>query len=349
VGCHSPLKGWKDRDTGGITFRRENGFGEKMEVGCGQCLGCRLDHSRMWAMRIIHESAMYEHSGGNAFVTLTYRDKADCSLEQCEKGLYIPDDWSLHKDHFQKFMKRLRKAFPDNLIRFFAAGEYGRRCKHGIDLSLVKCPLCNTGRPHFHACLFNCNFTDLEPYESDGGIVRYTSKKLERIWGYGFVDVGELTYASANYTAKYILKKVRAVQSDHHYMTYDMDGEVTFISPEFVLMSRGKTCKLHRGMPYQVNCPNCSRGLGRDWYERYKSDVYPSDEVPIPGAGVMKGVPRYYDNALREENPEMYECIKDTRKEFMREHADDYTDKRLLDKHKVAKARIKMREERKLA
>ena len=43
MGCDSPLKGWRDRDTGGIAFRRERGYGEKMEVllcvillsGCG--------------------------------------------------------------------------------------------------------------------------------------------------------------------------------------------------------------------------------------------------------------------------------------------------------------------------
>ena len=58
MGCDSPLKGFVDRDTGGLTFKREMSNGEKMEVGCGQCLGCNLDYSRMWAMRITHEAAM---------------------------------------------------------------------------------------------------------------------------------------------------------------------------------------------------------------------------------------------------------------------------------------------------
>lgn len=308
-----------------------------MEVGCGQCLGCRLDHSRMWAMRIVHESTLHEYNGGNCFVTLTYRDMKDCSIKQLKNQKHVPDDWSLHKSHFQKFMKRLRKFFPDQEIRFFAAGEYGRKCKHGIDLELVDCPLCNTGRPHFHACLFNCSFPDLEPYQSDGGVMRYTSPTLERIWGYGFVDVGELNFASASYVSRYILKKVRSVKSDYHYMTYDMQGEITFISPEFVLMSRGNASK--KGQ-------RC--GIGARWYEMYKDDVFPSDEVPIPGHGVMKGVPRYYSDILKDENPEMYEEVKELRKKFIREHADDFTTDRLIDKHICAKARLNQREDRKL-
>ena len=116
--CYSPLKGWKDIDTGGIRFDRSNCH-TKMEVACGQCLGCRLDRSRMWAYRIVHEAGLHELECGNSFITLTYRDRIECNLEQLQKGYQIPDDWSLHKSHFQKFMKRLRKVFAQK-IRFFS-------------------------------------------------------------------------------------------------------------------------------------------------------------------------------------------------------------------------------------
>jgi len=173
--CYSPLKGWKDKDSGGIRFTRDGSCAEEMEVACGQCLGCRLDRSRMWAMRIVHESTLHEPDGGNCFVTLTYRDRGECTVEQLEEGWHVPDDWSLHKSHFQKFMKRLRKHLSPQKVRFFHCGEYGNRCKHGIDLELVGCPLCNVGRPHYHACLFNCSFTDLVAYGSHNGELRYTS------------------------------------------------------------------------------------------------------------------------------------------------------------------------------
>ena len=336
MGCHSPLLGWRNRDTGGLCFKREMSYGEKMEVACGQCLGCRLDYSRMWAMRIVHEASLYEYTGGNSFVTLTYRDMLDCDLEQCEKQLYVPDDFSLHKSHFQKFMKRLRKAFPDREIRYFYAGEYGKKCKHGIDLERVGCPLCNTGRPHFHAALFNITFDDLEAYQSDGAVTRYTSPKLEKIWGYGFVDVADLTFSSAAYISKYILKKVGGVMADDHYCSVDMTGEIIYISPEFVGMSRGN-----------ASSKGQLCGIGAKWYEKYKDEVFGDDGVPVPGHGMVHGVPRYYEKILREEDEATYNEMKEVRKAFLREHADEYTPARLMDKHKCAKAKVKLADERK--
>lgn len=332
MGCDSPLKGWKDRDTGGLTFDRRN-CSEKMEVACGQCLGCRLDYCRMWAMRITHEASLHEYKGGNCFITLTYRDADFCDEEQLAKELYVPDDWSLNKRHFQLFMKRLRKAFPKREIRYFYAGEYGRCCRHGIDVQRVGCPLCNVGRPHFHACLFNHSFTDLEPYSSDGGVLRYTSPTLEKIWGYGFVDVGDLTFASASYVAGYVLKKVRGPVADDHYQAYDMDGEITFLEPEFVGMSRGNAA--YKGQ-------KC--GIGAGWFEKYKDDCFPSDEIPIPGVGVMKGVPRYYDEMLKDYDEELYLKIKESRTQFRKENAEEYTPGRLWSKHLCKKARTDLRE-----
>ena len=320
--CYSPLKGFKDRDTGGLVFRRENAA-EEMEVACGQCLGCRLDYSRTWAMRIVHEASMHEFDHGNCFVTLTYRDPIECTPEQLEKKQYVPEDWSLHKSHFQKFMKRLRKRFPQK-IRYFHCGEYGARCKHGLDLEKVGCPLCNVGRPHYHACLFNVSFADLEAYgASHDGSLRYTSKMLEDIWGYGFVDVGELNFESAAYVSRYCLKKVTGVRAAEHYMSIDLDGVASWVEREYVTMSRRP-------------------GIGRDWYEKYKDDVFPSDEVPVPGSGVFKKVPRYYEEIFKCEDPLSLEEIKEVRQKFREEHGDEYTPERLMAKYKVKKAQTQL-------
>ena len=309
--CYSPLKGWTDPDTGGIRFRCD-GAKTKMEVACGQCLGCRLDKSRMWAMRIIHESSLYE---SNCFITLTYNDDK------------VPQDWSLHRKHFVDFMKRLRKKFAPQKIRYYMAGEYGNRCQHGIDLDLVKCPLCNVGRPHFHACIFNCDFPDLVPYGSRGGELRYTSPFLEVIWGYGFVDVSELNFESAAYVSRYILKKVTGAMANDHYMAYDLDGVITFLEPEYCTMSRGR---------------RPDGGIGYRWFQKYGSDVFPSDEVPVPGVGVLKSVPRYYEELFKLSDPLSLEEIKKLRVEFMRAHGEDYTPERLMDKYKVKKAQVSM-------
>ena len=66
--CYSPLKGFVNLENGGIVFKRSSIAGGSMEVACGQCLGCRLDHSRMWAIRIVHEAMLYDE---NSFITLT--------------------------------------------------------------------------------------------------------------------------------------------------------------------------------------------------------------------------------------------------------------------------------------
>ena len=338
MGCDSPLKGWKDRHTGGLTFRREHAIGEKMEVACGQCLGCRLDYSRMWAMRIVHESTLWEYTGGNSFITLTYRDRYACSIAQLEQGLHVPDDWSLYKSHFQKFMKRLRNYFPDQEIRYFAAGEYGRKCKHGINLEDIKCPyLCNTGRPHFHACLFNCSFPDLTPYQTDGGKTNFTSPMLEKIWGYGFVDVGELNFGSASYTTKYILKKMKIANHPDYYLQTGDYGEAIWLEPEFVLMSRGNASS--KGQ-------RC--GIGAGWYEKFKDDVFPTDEVPVMEQGVMNGVPRYYYDILRDEDPELFEEIRAKRQKYMKENAQEFTYDRLMAKHICKKARLDLKPRDKL-
>ena len=134
-------------------------------------------------------------------------------------------------------------------------------------------------------------------------------------------------------TGKHILKKIGGIHKEDHYMCLDEYGVVTFLLPEYVGMSRGNATSKGK---------KC--GIGAGWLERYKSDVFPSDEVPVPGHGVMKGVPRYYDEILREEDPKMYEEVKRMRIEFLKAHSDEFTPDRLLSKHKCKLARAKLKE-----
>lgn len=321
MACYSPLKGYKDPVTGGLTFRRKDTL-SRMEVACGQCLGCRLDYSRMWAVRIVHEAAVHEFAGGNSFVTLTYRDRAQCTLEELHNGYHVPGDWSLHLKHFQDFMKRLRKAFAPQRIRYFHVGEYGRICRHGINVYEDKCSmLCNVGRPHFHACLFNCSFEDLEVYSSTNGEPRFTSPRLSRIWKYGFVDVGEVNYASAAYGARYILKKIKGVPAYDHYYSTDLDGNVVTLKREYCTMSR-------------------KPGLGEEFYRNYRDDIFPSDEVAVPGYGVVPKVPRYYEELFKKEFPLTLEEIKALRLKFKKDHEEEYSDERLYAKFRVKKRQV---------
>ncbi|AXL14815.1 replication initiator protein [Microviridae sp.] len=302
--CYSPLKGYKNEETGGIVFRSQ-GTKETMEVACGQCLGCRLDRARMWSFRIVHEASLHQHTGGNSFVTLTYDDDR------------IPEDWSLRKEHFQKFMKRLRKKYPQKKIKYYHCGEYGKICRHGFDLEKQKCPLCNLGRPHYHAILFNHSFDDEYIYANQGGTDRRSSKQLEETWGHGFVDVGDVTMQSAAYTARYVMKKQTGEAAKDHYQSITPDGEIIPLQPEYSTMSNG---------------------IGLTWYQKYKGDIFPSDEVPVPGMGVFKKVPRYYDEKMRLEDEQLYTSIKHKRKEALDQQ--DTSGERLQSKYRVKKAQI---------
>ena len=290
--CYSPLKGFVNKENGGITFKRSSIAGAEMEVACGQCLGCRLDRSRMWAMRIVHEASLYDD---NCFITLTYAPEN------------LPYGGTLVKEHFQKFMKRLRKRFAPRKIRYYHCGEYGDQ----LD------------RPHYHACLFNLDFPDKELFQEREGNLLFTSQILSELWPYGFSTIGELTFESAAYTARYCLKKVTGKNAHDHYLRCDEDGVAFWLEPEYTTMSRRP-------------------GIGKDWYEKYKSDLFPSDEVPVPGSGVFKKVPRYYETILQSEDADTHEEIKRVRRAFREAHADEYTPERLMAKYKVQKAKKEM-------
>lgn len=75
---------------------------------CGNCIGCRLEHSKQWAIRCVHESKMHAK---NTFITLTY----------APEHLKSP---SLTKLDFVLFMKKLREKFGAG-IGVYGAGEYG--------------------------------------------------------------------------------------------------------------------------------------------------------------------------------------------------------------------------------
>jgi len=215
MACYHPLKGYKSKTrnpTGkrSIVFNKQEGLTDlPVELPCGQCIGCRLDRSRIWAIRCVHEASLYEQ---NAFITLTYSPEN------------LPKHGSLVLEHFQKFMKRLRFQNSDRTIRFFQCGEYGEKSQ----------------RPHYHACLFNFDFDDKVHWKTVNDEKYYISEKLQKLWGLGHTVTGDVTFESAAYVARYITKKITGPLADDHYNLIDRKtGEVLAErKPEFVTMSR---------------------------------------------------------------------------------------------------------------
>ena len=91
--CYHPVSAWR-LISGEVVFKERGDIVASLFLPCGRCVGCRLERSRQWAVRMMHEASLYDMS---SFVTLTYDD------------LNIDDKRSLVYSDFQKFMKRLRK------------------------------------------------------------------------------------------------------------------------------------------------------------------------------------------------------------------------------------------------
>lgn len=203
--CYSPLQAYKT-SSGEVVFfeRRRFDVVSSLSLPCGQCIGCRLERSRQWAMRCMHEASLHEH---NSFVTLTYSDEN------------LPAYGSLDYRHYQLFMKRLRKMLPVGGVRFFVGGEYGE----------------TTFRPHYHACLFGVGFLDRTLLKTSGsGCKLYTSSTLEKLWPYGMSSIGDVTFESAAYVGRYCVKKVTGKNAKEYYERICPDtGEIYQLMPEF--------------------------------------------------------------------------------------------------------------------
>lgn len=186
MACYHPAKAYRCAD-GSVVFAQLARFDivGDIRLPCGQCIGCRIDRSREWAARCMHEAQMHEQ---NAFLTLTYDDE------------HLPANCSLDYRHFQLFMKRLRKAGAKP--RFFMCGEYGD----------------NTFRPHYHCLLFGHRFDDLRHWKlGSTGFPIYTSVVANQFWKLGNVYIGEVSRQSAGYVARYCMKKVNGDLAAEHY------------------------------------------------------------------------------------------------------------------------------------
>lgn len=179
---------------------------EPMLVPCGKCLACRINKKREWKERIYHE---FQISKNAYFVTLTYNEE---SLPFNGEGLP-----SVCKEDVQKFFKRLRKAYPEDKIRYFLNSEYGEK----------------DNRPHYHCIIFNLPEDTLRPrngyvrgepqFVKGKGSNSMCNRHLSDIWNKGFVTIGYVTPERCGYTADYYVNKAK---------------NPDFTTPNFNLMSR---------------------------------------------------------------------------------------------------------------
>ena len=269
--CYHPIRGYRAQDPNRngrypIVFTEQGAqLDQEVDIGCGQCIGCRLDASRQWAVRCVHEAQLRDE---NSFITLTYSPEN------------LPSDQSVNREHWLDFMKRLRKRTGQR-IRYKMCAEYGT----DQDPTTTR----TIGRPHYHALLFGYDFPDKEHMSE----TLFGSKELDDVWGLGHTSVGQVTFQSAAYVARYTMKKVNGDQADDHYQVVDeRTGEVTNLRPEFTGGS---------------NRP----GIGHDWFMKYRTDL---DKGFITLNGVKMGIPKYYINLYKKYFLDEYETLEEVRR-----------------------------------
>ena len=246
------------------------------QLPCGKCIACRLTYAQEVSIRCVHESQMYQN---NSFVTLTYSEENLSS----EKLVY--------KD-FQDFSKRLRSKVLSEYLDTIYPGEKEKtqknlwaqlpkeeRNKHN---ELIKIPILVTGeygdigkRPHFHALLFNWRPNDLvHKYCNFRGDKVSSSKILDDLWGKGITELGDVTLQSANYCARYALKK----------LMHGPDGS-------------------HNYQP--ISKRSSRHAIGASWIKKYYPDVFNHGHVVLPD-GKTAGIPRFYQLWFKKNHPELW-------------------------------------------
>lgn len=169
--------------------------------GCGQCLPCRINRSRLWMNRQLLESFSHDQ---NMFVTLTYDDQN------------LPDHNSLVPAHLRLWLKRLRKAVSPRTFKFYGVGEYGQSGTRGIN-------------PHYHVSLFGLSGNTTEHGRGNRRFYSHTldAEVVQATWKKGQTFSAEFNAKTALYTCGYIVKR----------LTSHSDPRLQGRHPEFARMS----------------------------------------------------------------------------------------------------------------
>lgn len=273
-------------------------------IGCGQCMGCRIDRSREWADRCMLERQYHEYAW---FVTLTYDDRhlplvsyADPSTGEC-KGTSA----TLNRPDVQSFLHNLRNALSDCVIRFFGCGEYGP----------------STWRPHYHLILFGPPLDDLVPVDGarQGGHQYFHSNVIQKAWSIyhpgemtfkeellnpnaivqpfcwfeprGMISVAECNWTTCAYVARYCTKKYTGAQASFY--------EDFNLKPPFTMCSTGP-------------------GIARPYYDEHSMELYKYKYLNIKTetTGKKIKVPHYFDRLYDLDYPEEMKVIKETRRKM---------------------------------
>lgn len=247
-----------------------------MEIPCCNCIQCRLDYSKSWAVRCYVESLQYQH---NYFITLTYDDD---HIKFGPSGNPTVDVQDV-RDFIKSLRQTYRRKFDHKGIRFFGATEYG-------DQSL---------RPHAHIILFNCPIPDLTyDFNNDDGTITHHkssfglmmfSQIIKDHWDKGFITIEDANYNTEAYVSRYIMKKQKGQSGDEYY------GKILQVEPPRLFMS-------------------LKPGIGGHYFLDNKDALLANPSIIVPrGAGqlpMISGIPRNYKKKIVDGNIFMFESLQ---------------------------------------
>lgn len=166
-------------------------------VPCGHCNYCLSRRRADWAFRLLQE---LKQSTTALFLTFTYADENLVNGSEgptLDKEKFITFHNTLKKrqsrilkkmlvDHGHGFRQgrkyylseKAKEFMKDWKIKYYSVGEYDAG-----------------GRPHYHSIMFNIHTRVLDLLVND------------EIWNQGWVHAGQVTSASINYVAKYVIDR----------------------------------------------------------------------------------------------------------------------------------------------
>lgn len=244
--------------------------GEEVTVKCGKCDTCKREKSQEWAIKLINEAKYHKEA---SFITLTFDNKIllDDNSKARKMGaspsFVFKIEYSMK--YFQKFIKRLRKKFPDKKISYYHIAEYGEK----------------THRPHHHAILYGINFNEdrKEMQLSKTGHTQYYSETLQSLWACGRTSVQDINSNNIIYISQYSLKKFKNNELNKKYntkMTFSnrCKMNVKFIRqyPELIkkgYLQDGDGKKYRIPKSYLNNLKNETIPLYKEAYRKYEENI----------------------------------------------------------------------------
>ena len=231
-------------------------------VPCGHCYCCSFSKSSAWALRALKDFEFFEKkSGANDRWHLKDPNKTTYLFgDLTYNNINLPEDQSLDREHWKKFMKRFRRRlerkFGARGVRVLYSGEYGEN---------------NTHRPHYHFVMWNL------PIES----IEYYRNLIFETWNKGFVkvDIPHDVSDSSFYTAKYTTKSE---------------------SSAFYLRKSGESLEAYQQRTGKSTVPfvGSSLGLGLDFLKENKETIISNGY--IVSGNYKVAIPRYYRNKMKE-------------------------------------------------